>query len=242
MRGKRNRNPAIVAGDPHTVLQLGPAGLRPDGAWTQQDSDTLCHFFQVHGQIARSSWLEQECRISDSGGRPAGRFPELESFVYAAVYFRQLFSGKDRLFSDACERYVRVVDSRSKAAWIHREKESALANWRSPGLFITSYSTEAVFDAMLYGTHLLHSLPRTWKEHREAFRDILANTPRERMLFELHASLREMLNHVSNVSIVMFQDFSRWLSCGIVPAPDVMWHESVFAAGGEIRGARQSAR
>ncbi|MFQ5734807.1 MAG: hypothetical protein ACE5KM_22975 [Planctomycetaceae bacterium] len=225
-----NMSQAIVLGEPKTVLSLGPAELRATADWHQDDSDTLAHFIQVHWQIAESSWLKDDCNFTSCGDNTGGRFPDLESFVFVAVYFRQLFSDRDHLFSDACECYVRAVDSPVKAAWVNKEKERCLSAWNEPGLFINNHSREEVFNAMMYGAHLLHSLPSTWKRHRDAFRDILANTPRHKMLFEIHGALRTMLNYVNDVAVVAYQDFAHWLDKGDAPAPDVMWHESVFVS------------
>ncbi|MGD9855845.1 MAG: hypothetical protein AB7U20_12945 [Planctomycetaceae bacterium] len=210
------------------MLQLGPVGLKSSAGWTQEDSDTLAHFIQVHAQISRSSWRKQKVTFNSCGEETSGTFPDLESFVYVAVYFRQLFSDKDRLFEDACDRYIRAVDSPVKAAWIHKEREAGLNHWASPGWMVPTHTTEDLFNAMLYGAHLVHSLPTTWKKYRDAFRDIMNNTPREKLLFEVHGSLLTALNYVAGAAAVMYQDFAEWLHTGSAPLPDIMWHESVF--------------
>jgi len=40
---------------------------------------------------------------------------------------------------------------------------------------VPAHTTEELFNAMLYGAHLVHSLPTTWKKFRDAFREILNN-------------------------------------------------------------------
>ncbi len=238
------RNPAIVLHDAESVRQLGPVGLKPNSGWSQDDSDTIAHFLQVQKQLATSTWLNNPCRLSTSGNQSRGEFPDIESFVYAAVYFRQLFCGscdksnaikEDLLFIDTCDRYIRSVDSIAKASWMHHEKEAAIKEWGSTSSLsmIPGKSTKQVFEALLYGSHLMHSIRdhskgTTRKERRDNFRDILNSIPRERMLYELHTSLREMLNYVTRVARVIYQDYSSWLQSGASLPPDVMWHESVF--------------
>ncbi|TWU13356.1 hypothetical protein CA54_21910 [Symmachiella macrocystis] len=222
------KNFPIVLHKPETVLRRGPAGIRSSTVWTQEDSDIVAHFIQVRAQISRSLWLQKECTFNSCGNSRPGTFPDLESFVYVAVYFRQLFAHKDRLFTDACDRYIRAVDSPAKMAWMAKEREAGLNYWKSPGLIVPTHTTEDLFNAMLYGTHLIHSLPATSKRHLDTFRVILNNTPQKKLLFEVHGSLRTVLNYVSAAAVVMHQDFAEWLNTGAAPPPEIMWPESVF--------------
>ena len=57
-------------------------------------------------------------RFTREGGRLIeALFPVIEEFVYAAVYFRQLFSGSrsDHLFRNVCDRYVHFAQSPKRA-------------------------------------------------------------------------------------------------------------------------------
>jgi hypothetical protein len=224
----RRRNPAIVLGDANSVLRLGPKGVRKDAACSQSDSDVIAHFVQVNAQISRSSWLESRCELPDPTSGVTGRFPSLESFVYVAVYFRQLFATKDRLFDDACEAYLRTTGNALKAAWVYQEQKRANGTWKSKGWFVDQVTTEELFGAMIYGAHLVHSRRGTKSKPLATFRNLLATTTRERLLFEMHGSLRRMMNHVSKISAVIYQDYSHWVNDGLLPRPDVMWHESLF--------------
>jgi hypothetical protein len=223
--------PAIILGQPETVLRIGPCILLRAGEWEQGYSDTLAHFLQVQRQIGESSWFKSDCTYTVSGGKVTDRgFPDLESFVYAAVYFRQLCSERDHLFIDACDCYTRFVDSPAKVAWVNAERERFLSSWRKPGLHIKTHTTEELFHAFLYGAYLLHSIPMAREKHKNAFKAIIAGYSREQVQFELHGSLRQLFNHVANVAVVISQDFAQWVATGQVPKPDVMWHKSLFEA------------
>ena len=222
-------------GKPETVLRLGPSTLREDADWTQDDSDTLAHFIQVHKQIAQSSWRKANCRFTSVGGEVTdSTFPGLESFVYVAVYFRQLLAQRDQLFVRACDCYAKSVASPAKGAWVTAEKNRCLSSWGSPTFFIKEYSTQDLFDAFLYGTYLLHSVSSDWKkskratQQRRTIRDILDRYEPSRTLFQLHGSLRILFNYVSHVAAVTYQDFAQWVNNGHAPRPDIMWHDAIF--------------
>ncbi len=224
----------MVIGDLESVLRLGPATLVNKDDWEQKHSDTLAHFVQVHRQIAESSWYHSGCRFTMSGGHVTGsNFSDLEAFVYAAVYFRQLLSEKDRLFFDACETYGRFVGNPVKAAWVDAEREGLVAAWSGACFFVPDHSAQTVFDAFLYGSFLLHHIPKARKKHVDAFKAVISGVPRERLLYGLNGSLLAVFNYVAHVAAVVSQDFSSWSNAGLVPAPDLTWHKSLFRVATE---------
>jgi hypothetical protein len=108
----------IVRGDVGTVLGLPPSGFVNRSVWTQKKSDMLAHFMQVAGQISRSSWMSASCNFRVQGGKVLkSQFPSIESFVYGAVYFRQLYAG-DKLFFKACDIYTKHAGDPLKASWV----------------------------------------------------------------------------------------------------------------------------
>jgi hypothetical protein len=196
---------------------------------TQDDSDVLAHFVQVVKQIATSSWLKQKCQLGGQRGDDAV-FPSLESFVFAAVYIRQLMAKRDSLLKDACETYCRCTSSSVKAMWVNAERDGAMKHWKNNGPFVLGNSTEHLFEMMVYGAHLLHTRRATYAHLLDEFHQVLKEHSRETVIFCLHTSLRLLFNHLSSISAAIYQDYSHWVNNDLSPRPNVMWHESLFAS------------
>src|SRR5690349_4432187 len=114
--------PAIIAGDPNSILRLPKAALRSPGEWKQLDSDMLAHLLQVQKQIQESRWNKANVRFREQGSQLLDHsFPEFEDFVFAAIYLRQLIAKDDNLLEDAADRYCRFVDCQIRPAWVRRE-------------------------------------------------------------------------------------------------------------------------
>jgi hypothetical protein len=76
--------------------------LQDRGDWTQVDSDVPAHFIQVNRQIRGSRWYAVKNRFKMQGDQLLeAECPDLEQFVFAAVYFRQLFAKGDQLLRAA---------------------------------------------------------------------------------------------------------------------------------------------
>jgi hypothetical protein len=160
--------PAIVLGDPRSILQLPKAALRNPADWTQLDSDILAHLIQVHRQIQQSRWSKADVRFTTQGGELLDHsFPEFEDFVFAAVYLRQLIAKKDRLLEDAVNRYCRFVDCQIRPAWGRTELAAFKGALNSPAFMLPSYTVRELFDAFIYGAALLHKIP-TWTIRSES--------------------------------------------------------------------------
>lgn len=226
------KNQPIIIGDARSVLRIGPVPLKHRGDWHQRDSDLFAHFIQVNRQISKSRWSAAECRFKRQGGRLLeASFPDIEEFVYAAVYFRQLFSRSrsDQLLRNVCERYQHFVSHAGKSIWVAKEQESFAQVLSRPTFMLPDYSAEALVEAFMYGASIFHGIPNEQCPKRKNFRKIIADHDRELVLYALHTSLKQLQNHVSAIAAVVYQDFSNWIPDNNLPLPDVMWHHNLFA-------------
>lgn len=225
------KNFPIVKGDANSVLRIGPVSMKNRGDWQQHDSDLFAQFLQVNRQISKSRWSSADCRFKSQGGRLIeGTFPDIEDFVYAAVYFRQLIHRGmyDQLFSRVCDRYTHFIDFFGKAAWVHAEKEQFANTLKSPTLELPDYTIEQIFEAFIYGARILHGMPHDQSTSQRHFHEINSNFDREIVLYSLHSSLKELQNHLSRVAAVIHQDFSHWIQNCNLPLPNVIWHSNLF--------------
>lgn len=220
----------IILGRPRTILGLPPAGMKDPSAWTLTDSDVLAHFVQVHAQIARSRWCAADVKFTTQGGKLLeGLFPDLEQFVFAAIYFRQLFADRDQLLNAAADCYRKAVDCRIRAYWVGAEQkgfEAALDREAWPPL--PGYTIRELFEAFLYGAGLFHKFPGPNSDKRSRFLHLYDREPPHKVLFALHGSLRTLLRYVGNISVVIQRDFAHWQTAYSLPLPDVRWHERLF--------------
>lgn len=228
--------PAIVYGDPRGILRLPKAAIRNQGDWTQCDSDLLAHLIQVQKQIQQSRWNKTDIRFTTQGGRVVDHaFPDFESFVFAAVYFRQLFAKKDRLFRNAIDRYCQFVDCHLRPFWVRHELDAFNALLGGPAYMLEEYSVRELFDAFMYGAGVLHKFPQAGDSDRERFLTIHDKHPRHSVLFALHMSLKSLKNHVGNVALVIYRDYAHWLKEYSLPPPDTRWHERLFKIAGRAK-------
>ena len=154
---------AIRLGDPTGLLRRGPAELEDVSQWTKRDSDVLAHYLQVSGQIQRSKWYAAKKQFTVQGGKTLdSSMPLFEEFVFAAVYFRQLFmTSKDFLLQDAVDRYCRHVVCPVRKHWVKHEAASFNRLLDSPTFPfpIKNYTYRQIFYAFMYGAGLMHKIP-----------------------------------------------------------------------------------
>jgi len=225
------KNQPIVIGEVSSVLRLGPAGMKNRGDWQQSDSDLFAHFIQVNNQISQSRWSKAKCRFKRQGGRLIeSSFPDIEEFVYAAVYFRQLFSRSrsDQLFQSVCERYQRFVQCSGKGIWVAHEWSAFDETLKNSDFMVPDYSRERLIEAFMYGASIFHGISSKQCHKRRDFRNIVANYDKEVVLYALHSSLKELRNHVTRVAAVLYQDFASWIKEFGLPLPDVLLHKNLF--------------
>jgi hypothetical protein len=223
------RDPAIVAGDPNSILRLDTASMKNPSKWSQMDSDILAHFLQVHGQIAQSRWKKSKVSFKHKGDKLLdSHFPAFEDFVFVTVYFRQFTEQKDNLLNDASDRYRDFVDCPIRNAWIYEEQKRFSDLLDNNTFMLPGYKFRELFDAFLYGSLLIHNIPKVYAKHRKRFLQLCDKEPRERVLYALNGSLHHLLNHIRNIAIVIYRDFSEWLVQYSLPLPDVRWHDHLF--------------
>jgi hypothetical protein len=223
---------AIILGDPRGLLGRGPADLEDVSRWTKRDSDILAHFLQVCTQIQRSRWYTSEKQFTEQTGATLDvSMPRFEEFVYAAVYFRQLFmKKKDFLLKDAAERYCTHVKCPIRKDWVKHEVDSFNNLLESPTFPfpVKNYTLRQIFDAFMYGAGLMHKIPEDGDAQLTRFLDICDNHPRTRLLYALNVQLQVLMNHVGNIAVVVHQDYAYWQNHHSLPLPDVRWHERLF--------------
>lgn len=210
-------------------MNRGPAPMRNIGDWQQRDSDHFAHLIQVSRQISESRWSNSEARFTSQGDKTIdAEFPDIEAFVYAAVYFRQLCTRPDSLFENVSDRYMHFVDYPGKLCWVAQEKERFLNAWRSPAFMLPEFTIEQLLRAFMYGASILHSIPHDRSDSKKHFHQLVANYERAKVLYALNSALKQLQNHVSALAAVVYQDFAHWLNRYSLPLPDVIWHFSLF--------------
>lgn len=221
--------PAIILGDPSGILNLPKAGLRNRENWTQIDSDILAHPIQVQKQIQLSRWYRTKVQFTIRGSHLLDHsFPDLESFVFASVYLRQLIAKKDNLLEDAVDRFCRFADCRIRPSWIGHELLEFKSALDGPTSMLPDYTVRELFDAFMYGAALLHKMPSISDAKRKRFLELYDNQPRHTLLYTLHISLKTLMNHVNNITAVIYRDYSHWLNDYGLPPPDTRWHDKLF--------------
>ena len=221
--------PAIILGDPDGILRLPKAALRTPGDWTQLDSDILAHLIQVQSQIHHSRWNKSKIQARIQGEKLLERsFPDFEDFVFAAVYLRQLIAKKDSLLMDAVNRYCRFVDCQIRPFWVQHELAAFNRALDGEAFMLPDYSVRELFDAFMYGAALLHKMPHKNHKSRQHFLDIYDKQPRHTLLYALNMSLKTLMNHVGNVTAVIYRDYSHWLHDYELSLPDTRWHNKLF--------------
>jgi len=227
---------AIQLGDPRGLLKRGPAELVDPSRWTKRDSDVFAHYLQVCTQIRGSKWYAADKRFTEQGGKTLdSSMPLFEEFVFAAVYFRQLFMKRsDFLLQDAVDRYCKHVACPIRKHWVKHEADSfnRLLDSSTFPFRIKNYTCRQIFYAFMYGAGLMHKIPDEadprFKGRFKCFLDIYDNTPPARLLYALNTSLMALMNNVSNIAVVIHQDYAHWQNNHGLSLPDVRWHDRLF--------------
>lgn len=221
--------PAIILGETEGILRLPKAPLLNRGNWTQQTSDVLAHLIQVQSQIQESRWNISKIQFTSQDGLLLDHsFPEFEDFVFAAVYFRQLFGNRDKLLKDAVDRYCQFVDCQIRRGWVRHEFAAFDGILDNGSFTLPDFTVRELFDAFMYGAGLLHKIPTSGEKNRQRFLEICNDHPRHKVLYALNMSLKLLMNHVGRITLVMHRDFSYWLDEYGLPLPDTRWHKSLF--------------
>jgi hypothetical protein len=80
----------------------------------------------------------------------------------------------------------------------------------------------------MYGAALLHKIPDVGHPKRKRFLEIYDRQPRHTVLYSLHMSVKTLMNSVNRITVVIYRDYSHWLSDYGLPLPDTRWHDRLF--------------
>ena len=74
----------------------------------------------------------------------------------------------------------------------------------------------------------MHKMPSESDPVRHRFLEIYDKLPRHKLIYSLNMSLKMLMNHVGNVTVVIYRDYSNWLHDYGLPPPDTRWHGQLF--------------
>jgi hypothetical protein len=231
MRHLTGQEKPIIEGNAKSILQLGPSPIKDIQKWRQNDSDILAHFIQVQRQIVESKWAKSKLRIQYTEKHTeSATLPEFESLVYASIYFRQLYSENDKLFKLACDTYNRFVDNDAKKQWIKHERKAfdELLNAQIFPFRFQNITNKELIEIFLYGALIIHAPSPINPSNRTKLEQLLKIEPREKIGYGVNSCYKHLLNHVSNVALLIYKDYSYWLNNFNIPKPNIHWHSKLF--------------
>lgn len=224
-------------------------GMKNREDWTQGDSDLMGHFLDVVSIISRSVWYGHELKVSIRE-EDNSDLPPQEPLVFASIYFRQLFSQKDRLLKSVHNLYLKFSDNQQRMEDVRRAFKQAKKKWDdvpSPSKVwhLTQKQTETpptlskLFDAFLYGTHVLHSIGPTKVKHEESLRELLNACPSHVLLGSLSFGLHDAFDSVKAIYRICEPEFGDWFHSENLPPPNIMWQGQLFDRRGPLDAHEQ---
>lgn len=218
-----------LVGNLESVLQFGNPSINNSEQWTQEDSDQIAHMIQTSNQIIGSKWFQTPVRITlQKNSLLDHDWPNLEDFIFASVYFRQLLKNGDGLVGKSVRTYSKFSASDISVNWIHNENKTLNRICSREDPMLPGYKIEDIFNAYLYGAGLMHSVSPKNKIQRDLFSELLKRYPKHTILFTLNSSLKLMMNHIQNISQLIHRHYADWLHRYNLPRPDIHWHQSLF--------------
>lgn len=207
------------------------------GLVSQDNVDTWGHFIQVIGELGRSSWAKHPQKIQknmNKDGRTRAYMPSLEQTAFALLYIRQLVDKKDDLLCTSANLYTQFSSNREKSERVQEIKSLLMEFLRSKPrnvevakIFKTN---EELLRTFQYGSGIVHSpikindLPL-----RDKFKTLYLHKCRVDGIFEPNHIMKEVLYYASQISNFLHSDFGIWINNLDVPAPDIMWQNSMFS-------------
>jgi hypothetical protein len=196
--------------------------------WTQNKLDLLAHFMQVGGQISRSSWMSTPFSLTDHGNSILeSQLASVEAFVYAAVYFRQLYAD-DKLFSRVCDIYAKHVGNPLKVSWVKAAFAAFEQELVAPSFFFNDICLRDLSDAFLYGALVFHGPEKAYEKHKQRFQAMITQRSREELLYSLNVGMRSACSHAVAVSHLVYKELADWQNNRWISAPNVWWHSNLF--------------
>jgi hypothetical protein len=216
----------IIAGNVESVLALGPSDPKNITEWTIIKANTIALFLQIVKFIYNSNWLRTGLSISCISFDPnieSISQPSVENTCSVLVFFRQIYSSKDKLFENACRFYIEHSDNVLKTGWI-TERMNVFNELlkRPPFPFnITEYSTKEFIDVFLYGSGLIHPIRGNLKPQNK-LRDLINKYGKEKVAFTIHSCFRQLLGYSIDIYHVIKRDFGYWINEKGLTSPNII--------------------
>ena len=214
-------------GHPETVMRNGPAALRNAADWTVDHANDLAHFVQVVDALNKSQWFRDGVELSyDTDGTTSGfSNPKSDAVVSALALIRQFMLKQDKIFEHTLKIYKTFCGDGMKVLFVEMELQFFQKLLKRP-LHISEHHNESalkkltverMIDLVVYGSGLFHRKSRDRLEPE--FAQLLANCPREKILFAFHACCRTVLTHALRCLPVIRQDLDHWIESGVCTPP-----------------------
>lgn len=205
-------NPII---NTESILRIGPVDQKNQSDWTIDKANTIAHFFEIIKLIYNSNWQKSPLSITSTAldsNKPQIVQPRVESTCSILLFFRQLYSTKDKLFENACEYYIEHASNDLKIAWVKERKNAfyALLNNAPFPFQITEYSTKEFIDVFLYGSGLIHPIGNNLRAQNK-LKGLIKKYGKEKVAFTIHSCFRQLLGYAIDIYHVIKQDFDYWV-------------------------------
>ena len=190
----------IIAGNPNSVLRLGPSSMARPEKWSAKKANDIAHFLEVVHCLALSDWIEA---------------PISFSFI---IFIRQLMSDGDKLFKLATDAYLCHTADEGKRAYVMQRRDcfnGVLGHEPFP-LQKSGITGRQLIVLFFYGFGLIHRDDTKKQE----FREIITRLGREMVMLGIHTTLQHVVCHADNVARVIRQDFLHWVATNQCPPPD----------------------
>jgi hypothetical protein len=209
----------IIPFDPESVLRLGPSPIHPERPATQDDSNTIAHFLETVGYVARSRWYHSPTALSfrtrDNNTQIDSSFPDTFETQEVLLALRQLYAS-DKLFNKSLKSYLRICGDARKVEWVEQIKKAFDKFLEGSGSFpvVAGVNVRELLDAFLYGSKIAHSHER---DKQERLQSLITAHGRPQVIMAVHAAFRQLMNFARCVFPVVKQDYHHWLETGQCP-------------------------
>ena len=204
---------------------------------TQQESDIIAHFIQLVQVIQNSSWHKNKPILQynmNGDGLARGDFPSLELTVFALLYIRQLIDDHDNMIKKAVNIFKKHSSNSEKQDFLkNKVREINDFLQEAPNQSITqnfATTNKELIEIFQYGTLILHGPQNIKKDElRKKVNEIYLHKDKlPFILFSLNDIILQILSKASKISYFIYRDVALWISENKIPAPDVMWQQSIF--------------
>lgn len=166
-------------------------------------------------------------------GKFRGDMPDLVQTVFALTYIRQLISAKDNLFRIVCKNYKNLSGELGKRKYIDEVKKEFDEDLKTPPMHVNLKklvkTNQQLIETFLYGALIAHA-PNAVKDPQlmYIFKKLYVCEDRIMFIWYLNKTMKEILNTVLKIAVLLQKDLADWIDKGHVPASDVFWQENMF--------------